>query len=1633
MESIIRKALRTFSLLVALCATGGAWAVVPTPVAVWDGNFSTTKVNGWTLNANGNTVASDKSTITITSKGFTITPTTAVAPGTGVTVLVKMSGVSQNANNDQILVCAKQSDQNVMTGTSLCAGAMTLHGAWLGAAKWNNANNAETTFSVPSSGEFYILFANGDANGYVREGVYANGTINTKEISGLRASGTGYDVGMITIGGRPASDSEKASNAVISRVMIYEGNLTQQQMKDAIDDMETTKSYSLHCQAATNKGGLNWANFQLPYSTHYAESGSASLNTDKALRQITIPWRPDGTVNGSGATSLFLGITDSSGKLLALSSGADMSTVTTTSSSTFDFSQAYLSAGTQYRYWFLNSDSYSLGDTITEGIQMGCALYYLGSNVSQMQSSTMTAYCPAARYWCSNMTESEFTATAGGTAVSTSGAYADDITLKGVADGKFTLGGALNAARITLADAAATIEMDSGDSIKAQYLDNSTQKLVIDASNGATAVGTYTLFEGNLASVADANLEVTFPSLGSGYELYTTKTANKISYQVDRTAVNATLTLTANCSFSEVKYSMDNEWIDSNHSTLEIVNNQESPITLTFDENITAGSITVSGTGTTIIESSNSAVITAGTVTIPSGATFDATGASITTCAGAGTFIWTAGYPATVPAGATYRYVGSNDSANPVAIAGVTVTGTLKTSGYTSLTSLVIDAAGTLDVLSESTSVTTTYRSNGAGNLSGTIVVESGATLVNGGTDTLDWAGSPTVDVYGTLAMGTTRWSVPGGCTFNLRAGAQVTGAGDSLASLDFINGASKGLDVYGSARVEGKVRVRVDETRIWIAENSTLVLANGIADGGGHTGGFKQVGPGTLEIHANSTGLSGSASIMTQGTLRLADTTLAFPVELQGNYSYLEVVATEAATVVPVNIASIANNNVTFSGAGKVNGTITKTSAPSGNLATALQSSAWTGTFVADWAGANGTRFDINSYGNANSVVEVTKLAGGYVSGSNANVTVVPTVKVSGTMTLDNGYSGKVTTFTKLTGSGTVTFNTYTCDITTLDNFTGTLKPTDSYGTGIGTINLTSAPAFGAKVVTLGTGANIRSIGNTSVSVNGVVDNTIALAVVAGDGIYRAEAAYNGVNYTTLAAAVSEAATASADPSAVTVYNSSATVPSGYAIVTAAGGAMTLRSAGNGELIYWASGNSGDWSGENSNGTHTFYTAAGGTSTTPYVSGDTVVFTSDTQIWSKTAAHGAKFQIGTDSAQAEVHFTRSGSGCDNYILDESTVEVKSGSVLVVERYSDTNPPTQAYTEWDSYQNDNPDESAINDTVISGAGTVKIGGNTGGHGAVAAVLSGTSTIANTVTIEFADGATLSVPSISAFGGSGAITLDVSDVTHNVAGVTLITFTDTIPSDASKFSCAAVLAIEDDDLVAYPAAATAVDYTTGKVTGYGTLQGAVDAAAADSTGYTYVVAYADGEASTSVNSILFKPNGYDAVLSSAFAGYAYTQGYPIPGIDGLYQYNSTPAAATFVWNGGASGAWNTVANWTSESGSVQAAPNNALYTISFGSNASVTLNTGVSVSGINVSSEVSIIHANQTEPTISVGDGGVVLTSKSATLTVSSDVTLTGTLTPSASLAAGGAKVKAFSNGDGSTTYKVVYGTIFSVY
>ena len=179
-----------------------------------------------------------------------------------------------------------------------------------------------------------------------------------------------------------------------------------------------------------------------------------------------------------------------------------------------------------------------------------------------------------------------------------------------------------------------------------------------------------------------------------------------------------------------------------------------------------------------------------------------------------------------------------------------------------------------------------------------------------------------------------------------------------------------------------------------------------------------------------------------------------------------------------------------------------------------------WTGTFVAGWQGGRNTCFALNEYGISGSTVEVRNLAGGYVCRANANITVLPYVSVPEgcSMTLDNGYSGKKTEFTRITGGGTVTFSGYTCNVKQLFYFSGTLvtcNGSSNYGTvadsgtTIGDI-VVSIPeiAAGNCIVKTAAGTKINSLSATTLySVNPAALNPpMALEYVDGGsqpGIY--------------------------------------------------------------------------------------------------------------------------------------------------------------------------------------------------------------------------------------------------------------------------------------------------------------------------------------------------------------------------------------------------------------------------------------------------------------------------------------------------------------------------------------------------
>lgn len=1070
--------------------------------------------------------------------------------------------------------------------------------------------------------------------------------------------------------------------------------------------------------------------------------------------------------------------------------------------------------------------------------------------------------------------------------------------------------------------------------------------------------------------------------------------------------------------------------------------------------------VTFSGSGTVTGLSGSGTTINAA-----DGVTVDVTNFTSPTLLGAGTFRWTANYPTTVPTGDfSYEYVGTGVSTE---IANVTANGYLKTSGNIALASFTLNNGGTLEVESGMTMVQAKQQLA----LSGNITIDSGATFSNLLTANshdddavnYDQQGMKII-VRGTLAMGSTRWSLRQKSyhEFRLYDGAMITGTGDGNGALDWIENCGGQLDTYGgTVTISANMRVRSGATTAnWVASGATCKFTGSTSG----EGGFSKSGAGTLSFegtHTQTGGVSASDGTIALNNISMTSSTIT--LSSASASPTLKMIATDAATTVSaaVNVPANARGTLAFEGAGTfaLNGPNT-----SGNIVW-LSSNPVPGALQLNGNvninnGSRGSSYVINKIASGTGNLGLTAWTGTYDNNDTALTYTINTIAA-------DDYSGTIALANKSTDNRASTFNF------SIGNIVGTA----TYGTPL--VKLTkSISAKGENA----TGENTINVNLLSTTFNGGTATFLYDDTANAEGIYLAEASYNGTPYKTLDLAITAMETAEGNPADIIVYNSAATIPSGYGLVTPASGNMTLRSAGNGELIYWAAGNSGDWSGEASNGTHTFYTAAGGTSTTPYVSGDTVVFTSDTQIWSKTAAHGAKFQIGTDTAQAEVHSTRSGDNCNDYILDGSTIEIKSGSTLVAERYGDTEPPTQAYTGWNSYNSHNGSE--INDTTITGAGTFKVGGNTGGHGAAAAILSGTSTIADTVTVEFADGATLTVPSVSAFSGSGVVTLEVSDLTLSSSGTTLITFT-TAPSAediASKMvpSSGAVLKLDGLTLKAYPIVAIYDGEN------YATFKEAIDAALADEGGeanlanitvvdgsaelpggyyiennevkqYPAAVVYAEGDpdyyttVQAAVNAANFKtyqsqPYEYVAVYADAAVTTAMTLKIkPINDVvvtvtvsdltsesalnheadeDGVITYTIDPTPTDYAWSV-ESGVWNTtvVAPWR-YGANIEAmrTPSN-VDTVIFASDATVSVGENISVSSIKVSSALTLNKASA-DVTVTAATGGIVLTDRDATITVSG-VTLSPAPTTNVG---GGATVKRI--GD---TYKVVYGTIFSVY
>lgn len=132
--------------------------------------------------------------------------------------------------------------------------------------------------------------------------------------------------------------------------------------------------------------------------------------------------------------------------------------------------------------------------------------------------------------------------------------------------------------------------------------------------------------------------------------------------------------------------------------------------------------------------------------------------------------------------------------------------------------------------------VTATVTASGSQAIKGTVTIEKGATFVNQSGDAISY-GNPgtTVNIYGTLVMGETRWTVGGQSQINLYGSAEVTGVGDNDGILDIYRDGNT-INVFNvdgedpaTATIEGLVRTRNANGNIWIQEGAMLALPGGL------------------------------------------------------------------------------------------------------------------------------------------------------------------------------------------------------------------------------------------------------------------------------------------------------------------------------------------------------------------------------------------------------------------------------------------------------------------------------------------------------------------------------------------------------------------------------------------------------------------------------------------------------------------------------------------------------------------------------------------------------------------------------------------------------------------------------------
>ncbi|MBO7683775.1 MAG: hypothetical protein J6T51_03515 [Kiritimatiellae bacterium] len=848
----------------------------------------------------------------------------------------------------------------------------------------------------------------------------------------------------------------------------------------------------------------------------YLTDGDTDIGeTDAAVKldSITLTWGSSGTTAGIGLSDTpYLVVTTADDTPVILGVSAAGAPYTYNETSTFTFSDVVLASNAKYRFYFYKNDvsTLSVGATLT-GATTGRVNGRWHNTQDDKRADYNDICCNGGTGYSVNCSFVVSPLEAGdatvletsSTAVSV-GSVATPVVIEGkVADGVVEVGSSATVSGVfTVCGEATTLELTDSLTATAFYF---PAAVTIDASSlsgldptGVDSSKTTTLLSGALKYTTAPT--VTLPAATAGMIYETNITASGISVTVVK-GVDCVETISGNTSWSTIK---PTGWIDAvvgDKPTIAITYEGEEPVTLTFDEAVTAGSLTITGNIVVVA----SAAATFGTVTAGAGSVVEMANMTITTKSGAGAYRYRSDYPISIPRNITYEYIGGATEDSVAAVSGsMECHGTLKTSGYLRLADFWAASYSALDVVAGKTFVNSTMKKF----LSGAITIRADATLVNEvEADALNYSGSNSIYVYGTLDMGATRWSI-GNSNRIYVYGGSVTGSGQpgNGAALDWIESASDArVNASGAATISAPVKIRSGATVRFDVPSGNELTISGTTIG---VGNVSKSSAGKLKFTSNPT----------YSNITVGNGTLEFDTESDVNQvvTYYDMKST-------YDMGYTTNSN-------------------------------WKGTIVINTisAGDTATQVALNKIGNQNSYLKLNGISGNaWCAGS--NFTVQPAITLAGDVNFQNGGSGSAVTFRKIAaGTGNLSLKTWygcsgvTYGFTTLDadNYTGTIQLDGSVLTfNVGDILKTSA-SVGTALIPL-TVANNPTVNTASAKLNGVSTN-LCFATVGGlSGIYIAAARIGDVNYPSVQEAIE--ARSGGKRGAIELLDCTAEIPDGY------------------------------------------------------------------------------------------------------------------------------------------------------------------------------------------------------------------------------------------------------------------------------------------------------------------------------------------------------------------------------------------------------------------------------------------------------------------------------------------------------